>query len=295
MFQSMIDRLRDKKSIAREEIIHTFSPYYICDHFFGDELHVLANELQYCGPVHINKQNNDLLRSNNFSCINDYDIIYVQVNFFERFCLQHLDRLGKKIVLMTGQWHSPQILRSPLSDRVLNHPNIVLWVSQNPIYHDHPKYMAFPYGVEYYKIDEYANVILNHDGKKANKVKYLPVSTNTHPCRFHLPVLPKLPALEFFTRVADTQFLISPIGDRNDGFRHWEAIGLGAIPICNLDKDLYECLFTTNMKYSRIEEITKIVKTESLEDLYVAPNRDLICLEYHKKRVLDAINAIRNG
>jgi hypothetical protein len=284
----MIDILRQDRSRAREQLVHNFSPYYLCDHFFGDEIHKLEN-------IRIETKSNDLLRTQAFSSIKDFDIIYVQVNFFELFCSQVLDKLRRKIVLMTGQYNSPQILRSSLSERVLNHPTVVLWISQNPIYRDHPKYIPFPYGVEYYAIDSYAKVLVSHDGVKTNKVKYLPVSTNTHPCRFSLPVLPKLLPYDFFTQLADTHFVISPIGDRDDCYRHWEAIGLGTIPISNINKPLYETLFSNSMKYSTIEEITEIVNTESLDDAYVEPNRALVCFDYHKKRVLDAINAIKNS
>jgi hypothetical protein len=244
----------------------------------GDEIHVLER-------IHIDKQSNDILRTGNLQAIKDFDIIYVQVNFFEHFCTHILGSFSKKIILMTGQWHLPQLLRSPLTDFAINHPNVAAWVSQNPIYVDHPKYMYFPYGIEYYGLEDYAEVLVSHDGVKTKKFKYLPVSTTTHPSRFSLPVLPKLRPYEYFMQMAASEFIISPIGDRDDCWRHWEAIGLGTVPISNITKELYSQVFADNMVYSTIEEITDIIKKDTFDAPYKEPNKDLICMGYHKKRI----------
>jgi hypothetical protein len=49
----------------------------------------------------------------------------------------------------------------------------------------------------------------------------------------------KLPALEYFHSMHKSQYALSPNGDRPECHRHYEAIGMGTMPITSLDPHLY--------------------------------------------------------
>jgi hypothetical protein len=44
---------------------------------------------------------------------------------------------------------------------------------------------------------------------------------------------------DYFLEMAKSKYVVSPNGDRPDCYRHYEAIGLGAVPITQLDPVLY--------------------------------------------------------
>jgi hypothetical protein len=64
--------------------------------------------------------------------------------------------------------------------------------------------------------------------------------TNTR--RMSIPSGPNLPYAEYLRELAISQYVISPDGDHPDCHRHYEAIGMGAIPITELDPILYSHL-----------------------------------------------------
>ena len=135
-YERLIQELNENNTIDKclSSIINPFSLYYLCDHYYGDEIQ------KYNIPIQINK-NMDL------SKIKEGDIIYCEVNFFTEFCNEILDKITTKFILATGQWQLPQIIKSELTEKIINHENVLLWISQNPIYDNSDKYIAFPYGI----------------------------------------------------------------------------------------------------------------------------------------------------
>jgi hypothetical protein len=283
-FDKMINELKNNNNNFNRlsKIINPFSPYFICDHFVGDEIYL------YQIPIPPNKNN---LLFGNYSCIKDYDIIYVQTNFFNRFIMDILNKIDKKFVLMTGQWHLPQVKRSPFTEKILNNPNIVLWISQNPIYPNSEKYIAFPYGIYHLNLESYFNALLKNKTKNYNIIN-LPMNNSTNPCRSKLPVLPEIICNEFYDKMADAKFIISPVGDRDDCYRHYEAIGLGTIPISNVNK-YYQNIFESNMYYCDIDKMVDIINNNHIDVEYKEPNKDLVCLEYYRDKIFDVIDKIK--
>jgi hypothetical protein len=279
-YEELIKELRENNTFEKclSTIINPFSLYYLCDHYFGDEI------TKYNIPIPNNK--NDLFQNTDLSKIKDGDIIHCQVNYFSHFCNEILDKIGKKIILTTGQWHLPQIQTSHLTEKVITHQNVILWVSQNPIYYNNDKYLAFPYGIAHYNIEDYAKFLINNQPLEKNKeIIYLPINKNTHPCREKLPFKDMIsPVSEYYKQMSDGKFILSPIGDRDDCYRHYEAIGLGTIPISNVN-NLYKNIFTTNMVYVNIDEMVNMIDKDSIDIVYKEPNKDLICFEYYKNIV----------
>jgi hypothetical protein len=52
----------------------------------------------------------------------------------------------------------------------------------------------------------------------------------------------KLPQPEYWRRIHESQYVLSPDGDRPECHRHYEAIGLGTMPITSLDPTMYRHL-----------------------------------------------------
>jgi hypothetical protein len=261
-------------------LINPYSLIYMCDHYYQTE-----------HPV-INK--NDLLINKDLSKIKDYDIVHCEIIFLNEFYYEILEKIDKKIILTTGRWHCPQVFKSELSEKILQHKNVLLWVSQNPIYDNSDKYLAFPYGLYADNIDEYARTIYyNKNLEKTKNLIHLWLNTTGDPCRLKLPaVMPYLQPKKFWTEIAHAKFILSPIGDRNDCYRHYEAIGLGTIPVSNVN-ELYKNIFTNNMVYNNIDEMANMLNDNNLDLVYTEPNKDLICYEYWKDIVHKKIADIK--
>ena len=275
-FERLMKNLKKDSSYETllENIIHVFSPYYICDHFVGNE------PWKWLG-LHRIPGKNDLLTTNNVSVIKDYDIVACQVNYFERFVKEILPNISSQIVLITCQFEYPPLFRSKLTDEVRDSPKIIRWLSTNPIYETSNTYMAFPCGLCHWpeNMTAYAETLLKGDSEKSG-VAHMHLS-ETNPCRNVLPKGPKLECAEYYENIRKSRYLISPIGDRDDCYRHYEAIGLGTIPLSNVS-GLYRPLFEDSMIYCGTDEMLKALERQAVSGYDgLRPNRDLICLEYY--------------
>ena len=81
--------------------------------------------------------------------------------------------------------------------------------------------------------------------------------------------------------------MISPHGDRPDCYRHWESIGLGAIPIANIDPALFGPLFGNDMMY--VDDVNKMIEllddSSKLVSRYQAPRSDRVLTRYWTRKV----------
>ena len=207
------------------------------------------------------------------------EIIHVQNKFIDEFMERFLPKISCRFILMTGQWHLPQLhFEDSRVWQLLDDSRVHRWFSQNPVL-EHPKYRPFPYGLLYDSLPSYANALLHsiHTVKTKNIVA-TPLNRSTHPCRLLFDPMPPLAQDEFYQTISDAKFVVSPIGDRNDTYRHYESIGLGAIPIANVSP-LYRNIFGENMVYSTTEDMVTVLK-ENPELSYATPCRDLVSVEY---------------
>jgi hypothetical protein len=290
-FDKLLTKLKSTNN--REEIlsyfINPFSGYHLCDHFVGVEIH---KDYPYV-PIVLNKNQYDLLKHKDLSCINDNDIIYVEVNYFDYFIENILNKINKKIVLITGQWYGPQIIRDHKSNYVLNNSKILLWVSQNPIYVNSIKYLPIPYGVFPCSTEKYAKVLLNtFNSPKSKNITHLPCNPNTNECRKKLPYLKDIEIEDFYNEMSKTKFLLSPIGDRDDCYRHTECIGMGTIPISNVGHE-YKQLFKSNMHYTDIDGMVAALSNNSIKSSSKV-DKNFICFDYHKDLIQERINLLTN-
>ena len=263
-------------------LINPNSLIYMCNHYYKPE-HPLPER----GVI--NK--NDLLINKDLSKIKDYDIIHCGIDYLSDFLNEILEKIDKKIILTTGQVMNPK--PTELTDTVLGHKNVLLWVSQNPIYDNSDKYLAFPFGLNVLSVYAYATFLYycKIEGKSNNLI-HLPLNYSTNPCRLKLPIIPRISSTQFWIEIAQGKFLLSPIGDRDDCYRNYEAIGLGTIPVSNVSK-FHKNIFTTNMVYNNIDEMANMLNDDNLDLVYKEPNKDLICYEYWKDIVHKKIADIK--
>ena len=126
--------------------------------------------------------------------------------------------------------------------------------------------------------------IYPHDHLPSNHIrkKYKILTENTQ----------KLDYNDYLNKIKQSKFLISTSGDRDDSYRHYEAIGLGTIPISNID---YYEIFENNMYSTSEENLIKILKTSKCDIEYKEPNKNMIYLEYWKKKINDRISNLKKN
>ena len=286
----LFEELLSKENINyMEHIVSPIAPYFICNHYISKEIHQGNSKFIECN---INIKKNDLLKNNNFSTIKNGEIVLVTVdmfNYFYDFLLPLIKVNNIKIILITCQFHLPQLFRSERTDSCLNDSNILLWVSQNPIYENSKKYMAFPYGMHQISVNNYMNFIKNNKNIETNKnIKIFNPFASVHG---HLPSNhirrqidifgknsgSKLDYNSYLKNISNSEFVISTAGDRDDSYRHYECIGLNAIPITNIN---YRSIFNESMIYSNGDEMLNMVKTNTVNYEYNKPNRDILTIQY---------------
>ena len=270
------------KQVLFEKLIHPLSFYLVCTHYCSDETEDYG--------LFLPSTKKNLLLTKDTSVIKEYDFIYVQNKYLHMFCVELLPKINKMIVLLTGQVDIPALEVNSITEYILEHENIIVWAAQNPIFPTSSKYMALPYGLSLNSLNAYADSILKYQNENKDKeVIVLPMNRNTNECRRRFLEIPRLESEEYFCTLAKARFVLSPIGDRDDCYRHYEAIGLGTIPISNVSK-IHRDLFGTNMKYCTIDEMVEIYKEGVTGDMYHIPNKDFVCFDYHKDILLSRVS-----
>jgi len=283
-----------------ERFVTPITPYLLCDHYISTELYPRSPK---CIGISLELKSNNLLKNKNYNDIKHGEIIQIQVDHVDFFYDEIIPILCKrniKVVIITSQWHLPQVTLSSKTDSLLNHENVLLWISQNPIYR-HPKYMAFPYGICHHTINHFVDFI------KQNQVlsKNIMILNHYSSVHHHLPsnhIRRKFDLLgknsgnitkydDFLENILQSKFVISTTGDRDDCYRHYECIGLGAIPVSNVGL-YYEDIFGDNMVYSEGEEMVSMVHTQSIDCPYRPPDKDLLTVEYWKCKIKERIRIV---
>ena len=282
-------------------IVSPITPYLICDHYFSTELH--KGDRKYIKKDIkdlLNENTNDLYLNKDFDKIKEGDIIQVQVDLFNIFVNDILPQISCKIIVITSQWHLPQLNRNQITDKFINNNKIILWISQNPIYENHNKYIAFPYGIHHSFVNRYMNFI------KKNYDKILNIDTKTNLCfnspfklHGHLPTNhirrhsifnsvknKTLSYDEYLNNILKSKFTISTSGDRDDCYRHYECIGLNSIPISNIN---YREIFRNNMIYSDNDNIIEMINETKIigyneSNNYINP--DILLIDYWRDKIL---------
>ena len=287
LLKSKIDNNDVSLFDAYNLLITPVSAYYISDFYLGIEpqkLNLPKSKSKYL------KENLNLLKDN--------DIIFIENNSFKLFVKDFLPNIKTKFILLTTQTHLRRITNKILINTLLNNKFLVVWFSHNPIKIT-SKYKLFPYGISngvvcsVLKDKAIAPLLyineLKKNVKKTKNIISLPMRC-THNCRKQFPnILPVdgvrpdnkiiMTIPDYYKSLHEAKFVLSPKGDREDCYRHWEAIGLGCIPLSNVNENLFEETLKSSMLYKDCTEMLNNYKNNDLLD-YKEPNKDLICLSY---------------
>lgn len=225
------------------------------------------------------------------------DIIIVSFSEFDFFVNEILKKLKPeiKIILITAQIDLPILHKNDLTDYVLNHDNIIKWYSHNPIYIPSNKYGPFPYGIHTEKINIIYNISKLMSKEKLKKCKFDSVYNSAIRVHSHLPddhirhsdIFNKNldEYHDYLSNIAISKYIISPSGDREDCFRHWESLLLGCIPISNISKDKYYSLFGDDMIYDCDVNNMKDYIDGNIIPEYTFPDRKKLMVSYWKNKV----------
>ena len=302
-FYSLMGYLHLRKAVREQSsllqfIINPFSQILFCDYHFG----------YYDMPGKgYNVVLNPLVKSN-VDRLNPYEIICCQSNspVFEVFTEEILPLIHIPFFLMTGSLQYGAVVLSNYSDAVRRNKNVLHWFAQDPIYtttFEMNGYSGFPYGVFPWELETYAATLLKTIHKKHTIPLFLPLGEN-YPDRAVLKmtrtVENNLNSSQYYQSLAETEFVLSPRGDRPEWYRHWEAIGLGAIPISDLNRDLYEPMFQKNMIF--VPNTTTMLKylvnntvnadTALLHENYKMPNRNLVTMSFWVRHVSQVVKKL---
>jgi len=321
-FYSKLAQVNTKSEYLRE-FMNKLTPYLMCDHFIATEIRPTLRKLihknglcetfnsylgyEFGAPGNLELRATDLLRTRNLYVIKTCDIIKVQVDCLKYFLdevLPWLEMTQTRIILITGQYHLPQLKKGIISEILLNHPNILLWICVEPIYNErnNPKFMAWPIGFCHETIQSYmdfikSRVLANPSTlikpicDKPDLIINTPTTVHRHLPDNHIrrthPIFgtksgSRIPYNEYLTRILKAKFVMSPTGDRDDCHRHYESIGLGAIPISNIGDTYLPIFQNDSIILATVDEMVRIYTNQQLPPQieYQKPNADILTTNY---------------
>jgi hypothetical protein len=248
----------------------------------------------------------DIAPSTAASLIEPGDTIYVEFTKIPHFVQHTLPKITVDFVLISGQNHLIPQKPNPLTyvwdqetfNVIVNSPFVTHWFLMNmDIYAqdpDHAKLHPFPYGLgtsgNY--TPNTAKVGMNPmqafrkelsvDSVEKNTTifaGYVSMRTNKAKRQF-VPQGDKLPPTLHFRRMHESLYVISPDGDRPDCYRHYEAIGLGAMPITQMSQKYYRH-FEGNVIFNQTTwNLTHLSETLAAPPNHPKVNRRLVFEEY---------------
>lgn len=209
-----------------------------------------------------------------FDHVQPLDTIYVINDKLPKFVKEELEFLTTDVVILTGQRHKRPTLDVSVVQTLLNHPNVIHWFCHNLDTHldlktldsaTASKISPFPYGLfqkkwwDSWSIRGYKEVFLESlEESRARpgieKKSFTNCSIYIGPLRpWPWRVAKQIPGAtlersenvtrirrdHFFRELAQCDYVLSPNGDRPECYRHYEAIGLGVVPITELDTTYY--------------------------------------------------------
>ena len=276
--------------------VHPCSGYLLCKHIICTS----KAENDYLNRFPNVPNRNNLYTQNTLNKLRTNDMIFSHtdkyaVNYIIDTILPYIKQHNIKIILFTGKHELPQIKKSSLTDQILDCDQIILWISQNPIYVDHPKYFAFPFGLKptTYKLQKYYKYYQKSNVNKTIKISNMFQGTHGHLSNDHIRkkyksiLQTKKYNLDKYLQILhESEFTISTAGDREDCYRHYESILMNTIPISNISKDLYKPIFGNSMEFMTDDALINCIKNEhSCELNYRTPNRKIILLSYWKNQI----------
>ncbi|KAL7532443.1 hypothetical protein ACHAXR_004626 [Thalassiosira sp. AJA248-18] len=226
------------------------------------------------------------------------DTVYVTFIALQQFVDRILDKISVDFVLISGQNDFVAPVADATIEKLLNNTHVMHFFCQNlQVYGGkekrHPSVHPFPYGLKGYPETTnskgttihssiispiYHNKAMENSMNKSTFIYAGPL-TKTNAIRKEIPQEDeRLSHGEFFARMANAKYVLSPNGDRPDCHCHYEAIFLGTVPITQLDPFLYRHLTTAPVVFGNSDwNLTSL--TTKLDPKPVV-NRNMIFEEY---------------
>jgi hypothetical protein len=239
------------------------------------------------------------------------DTIYVtHVQFAQFVDWLWNSSLAVDIVVLTGQSHLSASHDPATIDRLLRHPHVIMWFCQNlPMFgggqdqqssnHKH-KMAPFPYGLKevaftksgkpFKSLMQYREVFLKGPTKKWDTVMHRGqkqlqprvyagyLRLRSHPGRKKIPKGPSLTPEKFYQKIQESHYILSPNGDRPECYRHYEALGLGTVPLTQVDPVSFRHFDGSGLVFNntvwRVETLMETL------DPHPIVNRNLVLEEY---------------
>ncbi|KAG7339084.1 hypothetical protein IV203_025814 [Nitzschia inconspicua] len=209
-------------------------------------------------------------RHRTFDYLRPFDTIYVTIQKLPSFVETVLPFLQTDVVIMSGQVYKMPSLEDSVVHRLIHHPRIVRWFCQNldihvqPQRHNSSKVSPFPYGLKetthkHHATDQEALQAYRDVFFRSLRSSRRPRVRSEQPsCKIFVGylhpwpervskkipgtdalALPQLKPVDYYQQLSRHDFVLSPNGDRPECYRHYEALGLGVIPITELDRAYY--------------------------------------------------------
>jgi hypothetical protein len=231
-----------------------------------------------------------------------YDTVYVTYKSVGSFLEKIMPNVTVPIILLTGQHYmsSDNLLPKDVTDQILDHPNIVFWFVHNMNEYiqmdDKPpdKVKPLAYGLQSDKYTPkspdpraiYRHVFLRHlELNKTRDILIPYLNPHTNPKRMNIPRSTERVDMEtYLEQLAGSHFIFSPNGDRPECYRHYEALGLGAIPITELDPIYYWHLKSGPVVYNTTNWHNLTTGDDVLQllglDVFPRVQRNMVFAEY---------------
>lgn len=260
-----------------------------------------------------------LYHANDTSILQANDSLFVSFNRLEEFVADFLPSIRVDVVLITTPWHlvtyPSEGWMKPLGANITSHPHIlgwfvkwVGWVTEG--LETHSKVHSFPLGLKpkmgkadfRNPIPTYRRAFLEsfNGGQPKNKSQLLYLSPLRPTNNVRSVIFNQYENLngrksnlvgysEYLSEISASHYVLSPDGDNPDCHRHYEAIGLGAIPITQLDPQSYDHLQEADIN-GVLYENTHILNVSALQQhlktlpLFVL-NRNMIFEEYYMEYI----------
>jgi len=247
----------------------------------------------------------------NISQLSENDTIYVLHTRLRHFVEQlKLEELLVDIVVVSGQWAKVTPNEQEDIDYVVAHPRVISWFIQNldvyggnnysnatRLIKRHPKVNPFPYGIQErpYKgqkpkqlfMEQYKDAFLmalNRDAEDGNMSATTAVPRiyaghiRSSESRKEMETSEKLERPQFYAALSQHDYVLSPDGDRPECYRHYEALGLGTVPLTQLDFHVHRHFIGTGLIFNNTVWSVQALETKLLMNPTV--NRNAALEEY---------------
>jgi hypothetical protein len=241
LVDGLIKRLRRTRYFRQRKVLPAalklvtpVTPLILSDYF-------LSTEVENQGLRFLNRKSKPLRRTN-LSKLPSGAVIYVSRHHLADFVEEYAPKIASPFIVISGQIMSPPPPERGIAKRLLAHPDLLAWFSQN---HEDSTLdiRPFPYGVGLWSSPNVLAAQERYANDQKNSSIYVPHSAiHSHLVDPALRIRSGLKPLmakperhqDYLKTLSEHRFVISPPCDRPDTFRHWECVAMGAIPVSEL-------------------------------------------------------------